>query len=140
MNEKQEEKKKFFEGVYVNFKILFDKKDDPHRIYLEIEYSNKLKEIIKDIIVDETKEVIIDDVKYNRYLVKKFIMSRLAGYKNILFIDELIDSGKVVVGFETIQTLDYVVGDIKSNIKTIIEIIYKYKDLNFSVNYNVGGD
>lgn len=148
MEKKTERKTEKVIGKYkAQFRKYFDK-DSGDYVNLDIDLGDDLKKLLKSITtadkVDWEMAVGTDEEgnskreTYKRYRVKRVIYSSfVTDSKDVLFICDLVDKGKVTLKFYETQRLDKVLENTKENIKRLIEVVLKYDEISQEVNYNI---
>jgi len=111
-------------------------KDNGELIFLNIGISNDFQKLLKEITLDETSEVYIEDLKLKRYLVFRPFYGLIDGdYKDILFLKELINNKKAKIGFNTVRNIEKAIEQAKENSRVIIRNFLKINNLSVTVNY-----
>lgn len=129
----------------IRCKAIFDNSDD-NKIFLEISFSDDAFNLIKQTKSETNKEIVnysinngIDLINLKRYRIKDWLYSALYGdnFREILFTKDLIDNGKVLIPFVSVQKIESVISGIKSHFRTIIETMLKVKRIDQTITYLV---
>ena len=127
-------------GTYkVNFKTNFDLESDDF-IYLEIEISEDLKDLLKSVCLLESDKVSFErnSEAKTRYKVKSWLYNSLySDDKDYLFETSLLDEGKLKMKFTTTEYIENIVRNFKQSIKDVIDNVLKYRDYEVNVKYSV---
>ena len=138
--EKQEVKDTKTLGTYkVNFKTDFDLKTDDF-IYLNIEISEDLKDLIKSVCLIETDLVKFEryGLVCERYKVKSWLYNSLYNdERDYLFETNLVNDGKISLKFTNTDYITNMVRNFKDLVRSLIDNVLKYKDYEVNVKYSV---
>lgn len=124
----------------IQFKTRFNKSNDEF-IYLDIEVSKELQDVLKDCFVDEVIDFEFYDGENNvmqkRYKIKKWIYSLFTeNDKEILFLKKLVDTGKTSLKISKVNRIDGIILHLKQNLRDLIQDGVKYNKLNMVVSFN----
>ena len=125
-------------GSYtIKMSTRFDKTQNPDLIYLSVGISKDLQEVIKSITLKETQNSSIpkeypeteynddgDRIPYKYFqrhkIMKPFYNALYGNFKEILFLKDIIKTGKVEIGLRDFETVENTMNHIKENVKSII--------------------
>lgn len=127
-----------------------NKEDDNEVIYLKIEALPKMHELLKEIACPEDglKEFLYKSggdgsspsTPLKRYKAKEWFIRSIGseyGARDLLFLPDLIKSGKVMVKFFDYQALDDCKDSIKKILKYLVEGWLSYNHLDLTVTVKV---
>jgi hypothetical protein len=126
----------------INIKRSFDRARSEY-IILKITVSEELRQLIKSAAIDEDTEESLRlgeiDMKFQRYKVKKWVYSALSysNYKALIFHKHLLDESEIMLEFDSVRVLDEFLTSLKQNVKTIIQTILNYSDIDMIVSFGV---
>lgn len=127
-------------GTYkVNFKTRFDLKTDDF-IYLDINISEDLKELLKSVCIMDEEVVPIQrhGLSIDRYKVKSWLFNSLySSEKDFLFTKDLLENAEVSLKFQNTDMILTMVRGIKEGVKEVINNILRYRDYEVDVKYFV---
>jgi hypothetical protein len=126
-----------------NFKAVFKSSFDATKedyIFLEITVSKELQELLKFSCSEINKNKIeLDEFRgLKRYRVKEWIYNNLpSDRREILFIDSLVDDGKVKIPFNSLRTLENCISYLRDDLQKIIREVIRSKNISMTVNFNI---
>lgn len=129
-------------GVYkANFNTSFNAKDSDS-INLTIQFSEDLRLLCKEATIQQEQEHGYDvggSIKYKqRYKVKKWVMNTLgASNREMLFLKELVDTGKIVIPYYSTAQLERVIMNYKENMRVLIQTMLKFSKIETTMEFNL---
>ena len=126
----------------MNIKRSFDRAKSEY-IILKITVSEELRQLLKSAAIDEDTEESLRlgeiNMNFQRYKVKKWVYSALSysAYKTLIFHKQFLDEGEIRVEFDSVRVLDEFLTSLKQNVKTIIQTMLNYSDIDMTVSFGV---
>ena len=115
-------------------------------INLTIIYNKELQKLIESIVVKkETSIVLFEEyrntnkkVKLKRYKVKSWLYNSLGNnYKDLMFLKELIDTGKTIIKCDNLNVLNTISSEMRENIIKASNFILKNNGFKTTVKINI---
>lgn len=107
-------------------------------LVIELSINAALQELLKEkfIIKDEPQQDYIMPSGFQsiRYLAKGYIMRELYSDYKLIFSDtDLINKGKMIINFESANSYEGFLRELRNNFKRLIEIIRDYNNINVTL-------
>ena len=114
----------------ITFKHVFDKKNDD-LVYLEITINDAMKDILKEISLEEKTTVqdsyIFQSTQLKRHKVKSAVFASIGECRDLLFIDTLLSDKKILLPFSRLQHCEHVEQRLRSNFIELCQIVKNLK-------------
>ncbi len=138
------DKEKIINGYKVSFQTDYSD-DNGEFIELSVQIANELKQVLKKNSISEVSQVKIGRNSYgegfntyDRYKIKTVINNALSSNtRDLIFLKELVDHGKMTFRFEDIDRVLNVIECIKTGIRQLIEFTVGVENLTQEVHYNI---
>lgn len=130
-----------------NYRAQFSTKfkaKDSDKIFVSMEISDDLRDLIKSVCLQEVMnfDFLIGEgatVVMKRYKVKRWVYSSLnSNYRNCVFSQNLIDTGKDEFAFDDAERLESFLHYAKENLRDVVRIIEKWVNLKQTVVFEMG--
>ena len=112
---------------------------EPNKCFMTWTIGDNLKEKLKKVIVagevESTYYDGVEDVTFQRHLVKGYVYSSIyGGARSILFAKTLLETGSIELGFNSISARDNLRSDLKSVTRSFLKII-EQADIEENVSF-----